>query len=235
MNAIQRTRRSSRNVLTPEQKKRKKITQFIFAGVVIALLVVIALIAQAHNPKGAFIVFIGTALGYILQRSRFCFTASLRDPMLTGGTNLTKAVIISLAVLSFIFMALNMQKLGLNLEHLSLEKFNGFGNVKALGFHTAIGAFLFGIGAVIAGGCASGTVMRMGEGFLQQWLVFPFFVIGSIVGLPLTKMMVESASKNTVFLPKAFGGWLPAIIVQFGALLILYIIADKWGKKNASR
>lgn len=50
-----------------------------------------------NEPRLAFIWMIAVALGLTLQRARFCFTAAMRDPVLTGGTNLTKAVIGGLA------------------------------------------------------------------------------------------------------------------------------------------
>ncbi|WDU83426.1 YeeE/YedE thiosulfate transporter family protein [Caloramator sp. Dgby_cultured_2] len=49
---------------------------------------------------------LGVAAGFTLQRSRFCFTASMRDPVLTGGTSLTKAVIIAIATATVGFAAI---------------------------------------------------------------------------------------------------------------------------------
>ena len=37
---------------------------------------------------------------------------------------------------------------------------------------------MFGIGMVISGGCASGTLMRVGEGFTMQILSLVFFYCG---------------------------------------------------------
>jgi uncharacterized protein len=223
-------RRAGRVRETPEQRRRKKIIQICTGTGIFVLICIIAYIAQQANPKGAFLIIIGTGFGYVLQRSRFCFTASLRDPALTGGTNLTKAVIVSLTLASLLFMAINMAKFGLNLDAIELKK--AAGHIRPAGMHTALGAFLFGIGAVIAGGCASGTLMRMGEGFQQQWLTFVFFVFGSVVGLPAAKA-ITSETASPVFLPQALGGWMPAIIVQFGLLFALYLFADAWGRKHS--
>lgn len=224
---------SRRSTLTPEQRRRKKTIQ-IALGIVVAVVVILfAVWAQSVNPRGAFVILIGVGLGYTLQRSRFCFTASLRDPMLTGGTDLTKAVIVALALSSVLFMAINMTRFGLDL---SVQDAQIAGNLRPVGIHTALGAFLFGIGAVIAGGCASGTMMRMGEGFAQQWLAFVFFVIGSIIGVALM-VPVRSVpflySGTSVFLPTALGGWVPAIIVQFGVLFLFYVAADLWGRRKS--
>jgi uncharacterized protein len=227
-NSISRSVRRKKE--DPKKKLRKQIIQISLGIIVFFVISLIAMKAQTISPNGAFIVFIGAMFGYVLQRSRFCFTASLRDPFLTGGTQLTKAVIISLALISFLFMAITMSKIGMDFSVLNLKLIAG--NIRPVGIHTVIGAFIFGVGAVIAGGCASGTVMRMGEGFIQQWLTFVFFVAGAVIGIPLSKMIVSS-SANPVFLPEALGGWVPAIIVHFGLLFALYIIADMWGKKNS--
>lgn len=222
---------SRRKKETPEQRRKKKIIQISFGVLVFIVIIILAAIANKTNPKAAFILMIGTALGYILQRSRFCFTAALRDPVLTGGTNLTKAVLIALGTSSLLFMAINMSKFGLSLESLSLKDVAGY--VRPVGIHTIIGAFMFGIGAVIAGGCASGTVMRIGEGFVQQWIAIIFFMIGSMLGVLLSPMVTIKSAK-AIFIPQAVGGWIPAIIIQFGLLLLLFIIADMWGKRKSA-
>lgn len=233
-------RTSARAKETPEQRARKRKIQ-LSAGIVLAVvLVLLGLYIQTQNPKGAFIWMIGLGFGYTLQRSRFCFTASMRDPVLTGSTELTKAVIIALFLASLGYMALQMKLTGLGLENLGTDALKDAsklpGNIKAVGVHTVIGGFLFGIGAVIAGGCASGTLMRMGEGFVQQWIAIIFFIAGSVIGMVLMPIVQSSPilfQKTPVYLPQLLGGWVPAIIVQFGLLFALYVLADWYGKKKA--
>ena len=154
--------------------------------------------------------------------------------MLTGGTMLTKAVIVGLTLSSIIFMAISMSRFGLDMKAFDMKAVAG--HVKPVGINTAIGAFLFGIGAVIAGGCASGTLMRMGEGFAQQWLAFVFFVIGSMLGVIISTPMktVPALNGSAVFLPDALGGWIPAVIVQFGLLALVYLLAQWWGNQKSS-
>lgn len=233
-------RTSARAKETPEQRARKRRIQ-LSAGIVLAVvLVLIGLYIQTQNPKGAFIWMIGLGLGYTLQRSRFCFTASMRDPVLTGSTELTKAVIIALSLASLGYMAFQMKLTGLGLENLGTDALKDAsklpGNIKAVGVHTVIGGFLFGIGAVIAGGCASGTLMRMGEGFVQQWIAIIFFIAGSVIGMVLMPIVQSSPilfQETPVYLPQLLGGWVPAIVVQFGLLFALYVLADWYGKKKA--
>ena len=103
-------RSSSAPKESPEQRARKRRIQMTAGVVLIALLIAIGYYVQSVNGKGAFIWAIGLGFGYVLQRSRFCFTASLRDPVLTGGTALTKAVIIALALGSLGYAALQMKE-----------------------------------------------------------------------------------------------------------------------------
>jgi hypothetical protein len=225
---------------TPEQRARKRKIQLSAGTVLSVIFVAFGLYAQTQNPKGAFIWIIGLALGYTLQRSRFCFTASMRDPLLTGSTALTKAVIMALALASVGYMALQMKATGVGLENLGTEALKGPtalpGHVRDVGVHTVIGGFVFGIGAVIAGGCASGTLMRMGEGFVQQWIAIIFFIAGSVIGMVLLPIFKASGflyQAKAVYLPQLLGGWVPAIIVQFGLLFVLYVVADWYGKKKS--
>jgi len=207
----------------------KKNIQISFGVFVLIVCIGIAYFAQTQNANGAFIWLIGLALGYVLQRSRFCFTAAMRDPVLTGGTALTKALVMALALSSILFFAMQVKAVGWNLN----AGGKLVGNIANAGWHTVIGGFLFGIGAVIAGGCASGTLMRMGEGFVQQWITIVFFIIGSVVGGPVLSLFNTAKNGKAVHLPTAFGSWIPALILQFGLLLLVYILADIWGKKKA--
>lgn len=226
---------------TPEQRARKRAIQITIGAILTAAMIAVGFYAQSVNAKGgAYIWVTGLAFGFVLQRSRFCFTASLRDPILTGGTSLSKAVIIALALASVGYMALQMKATGFGLEKLGTDTLKSVtllpGHVRPVGVHTILGGFIFGIGAVVAGGCASGTLMRMGEGFVQQWIAIIFFIAGSVIGMVLLPLMQASGflyQNTAVYLPQLLGGWLPAIIVQFGLLFALYVLADWYGKKKS--
>jgi uncharacterized protein len=183
----------------------------------------IALGTQSANL--AFFWFTGTIFGFILQRARFCFTASMRDPYLTGGTSLTKAVLLALAVTSIGFWAI---KYGAFSRGLPIP---GQSFVVPISIATVVGGIVFGIGMVISGGCASGTLMRVGEGFTMQMLSIFFFVVGSLLGAAHFGWWTENVILHgkTVFLPDVFG-WLGSIVVQLLTIALLWIAADKFAK-----
>ncbi len=220
---IRRSTRSTR----PRKKKKNQIPLGILAFLII---VVVGVLLNIYSgSRVALFWVLGSTFGFILQRSRFCFTASLRDPYLTGSTSLTKAVLAAFAVTTIGFTAI---KYGAAAQGLPIP---GQSYVVPFGVHTIVGGFIFGIGMVIAGGCASGTLMRVGEGFGMQILSLFFFVVGSFLGAVSfgwwkLNFIVRSPK---VFLPDLFG-WIGAVIVQLLIIALLWIAADKWSKhKNA--
>ncbi|MDK2886218.1 MAG: uncharacterized protein PWP54_776 [Thermosipho sp. (in: thermotogales)] len=108
------------------------------------------------------IVF-GLIFGIILQRGRICFNSAFRDVKLFKDNYLMKfaALVIGLQILTFLFFA-QMGWITLN-----PKPFNWVGNI--------IGGYLFGMGMVLAGGCASGVTYRSGEGMTTAWFAAIFY------------------------------------------------------------
>ncbi|MGM0501800.1 MAG: YeeE/YedE thiosulfate transporter family protein [Bacillota bacterium] len=166
----------------------------------------------------------GLSVGFILQRSRICFTAAIRDPMLFGLTELSRGLIISLAVSSMGYALLQYYRLTQGLELV--------GRFVPLGWQIPIGAFIFGIGAAISGGCASGALMRAGEGFQMQLIVLVGFIIGSTHGAHDAKWWYQLISDWEVTHLPSILGWKWALLVQFGLLTVLYLYAYWWEQKK---
>lgn len=222
--AEEKNRPSQRRSASKRKPKKNQIPLGIGA-VVIAI--VIAILLGQHSTMVSFFWITGIAFGVILQRGRFCFTASMRDPYLTGGTTLTRAVIIAIGLTTIGFTAI---KYGYHAAGLPIP---GMGYVAPISIATVIGAFLFGIGMVIAGGCASGTLMRVGEGFLLNIITFVFFMIGSLWGARdfgwWSDKFISTAPR--VFLPDVLG-WMGAVVLQLGILTLLYVFAQEYEKRN---
>ena len=213
------------NTTMVKKTKKKRVNQIPFGVMLIIGVFGAGFFLSNNSPRSAIMWAFGVIAGFTLQRSRFCFTASLRDPILTGSTSLTKAVVIAITIATIGFSAIqfNAASKGLPIP----------GNISPAGLHTAIGATMFGIGMVIAGGCASGTLMRVGEGFTMQMLSLVFFIIGSVWGAKdfgwWTKVLISKT--KPVFLPNVLG-WVPAITLQLLLLFCLYILADWYGNRN---
>ena len=105
----------------------------------------------------------GSVVGLLVQRSRFCNTAALRDAMLFKTFRNTKALLVAMMILTIGFTAF-----------ISI----GAGNPMRfdVGVNQILGLFLFGTGMVLAGACTVSTWVTAGEGnFGAIWaLIFTF-------------------------------------------------------------
>ena len=105
----------------------------------------------------------GSVVGLLVQRSRFCNTAALRDAMLFKTFRNTKALLVAMMILTIGFTAF-----------ISI----GAGNPMRfdVGGNQILGLFLFGTGMVLAGACTVSTWVKAGEGnFGAIWaLIFTF-------------------------------------------------------------
>lgn len=207
--------------------RKPKKSQIPFGILVFILMVIVGVVLGLRSTELGMFWLFGSLFGFVLQKSRFCFTASMRDPILTGGTSITRAVMIALAITTIGFTAI---KYGYFINDLPIP---GMSYVVPVGPATLIGGILFGMGMVIAGGCASGTLMRVGEGFVMLMLVLVFFVAGSLLGAYHFGWWKFNfiASSPKVFLPD-YLGWGGALLAQLTLIAIIYIIADKWQKKK---
>ncbi len=175
----------------------------------------------------AVIILAGFAIGFIMHRSRLCFARAFREPFVTAEGDMTKAVILALAI-------------GIPIAALLFEK-------KVIDPYVAIpptfwigslaGGFIFGIGMIFAGGCASGSLWRMGEGHLKLWVAMFFFAwIGSIASALFKKFDLTAIDETNVetfemtrvgfqaYLPEMLGGWVGALLIGGGLLLLWYVL-----------
>ena len=101
---------------------------------------------------------LGTVLGYVMQRGRFCVTGMLRDIFTLKTWRGFVALLVVIAVHAVGLAALT----SLGAITPEVDDFAPFAVV--------IGGFLLGVGIVLAGGCASGTWYRSGEGLVGSWI-----------------------------------------------------------------
>ncbi len=212
--------------LDQDNLKKDEKQSFYGTGLIIALFL-IGFFLFLSSPLTAFYWLTGIILGYILQRSRFCFTASLRDPYLTGGTALSQAVLMALLLTSSGFALIKYLFL------ISGQALPGQDYVQAIGLNTLVGGLMFGIGMVIASGCASGLLMRIGEGFQIQMLTLVFFFFGYL----LASLKLKWWQENFIILPEGLFlpdllTWPGAIFVQLAVIGALYRLAIKWEKSH---
>lgn len=143
---------------------------FPVLGLLLLAAVVAWSVAWAHGSDQrlsghALPIVIGFAMGFVMQRSRLCFSRAFREPFMTGEGSMTKAIILALAI--------GIPAATLMFQKKLIDPYDGIPATFWLG--SLSGGALFGIGMIFAGGCASGALWRAGEGHLKLWLALAFF------------------------------------------------------------
>jgi len=111
-------------------------------------------------------VIVGLLFGAVLQQGRICFNSAFRDIILIKDNYLLKLAALALAAQMILFVLLAQ----FGLVSLNPKPLNWGANI--------VGGFIFGLGMVLAGGCASGTTYRVGEGLTTAWFAALFFGLG---------------------------------------------------------
>lgn len=143
-------------------------------GIIIAVLLSIAIINKSDFEQTA-TMWVGLLLGYTLFHARFGFTSAFRRLLSVGNGEAMRAHMIMFAVVCTLFAPILSMGLGF------------FGNdptgyVSPVGTSVVVGAFLFGIGMQLGGGCASGTLYAVGGGRSAMFITLFAFIIGSVLG-----------------------------------------------------
>jgi len=179
---------------------------------------------EAVWASRAVIVVLGFAIGFVMHRSRLCFARSFREPFMTAEGEMTKAIILALAIGIPIAAFLFNKKV--------IDPFAAIPATFWIG--SLVGGMIFGIGMIFAGGCASGSLWRMGEGHIKLWVAMFFFAwMGSIASAILKRTGLTSADPDSeadfevtavgfqAYWPNMMDGWGWTLIVS-GALLLAW-------------
>ncbi len=200
------------NVVAPRYRSTSStLVSKIGAAVLASLL---AFSVYRENPGLAGVFLIGLMVGVTIQKSRFCFVACFRDPLLTGDTTLSRALVLSLGLATLGFsLAAHYWDPSLKLV------------THPMGLHTLIGGVLFGVGMVLAGCCASGALVRTGEGSVAQFFALSGLVLGATWAASHLGWWHQVAIKGSpvITLHKLYG-WPAGLMVQLTALALVYYL-----------
>jgi uncharacterized membrane protein YedE/YeeE len=120
---------------------------------------------------------IGTALGVVLQRSRFCLFSHARDYLDNGNAGGVLAILLALAV-GTVGMHVAM---GNSLTATLAGQWPAVAPVGQVSWVLALAGLAYGLGMVISGGCIAGHAYRLGEGSSAASLA----LIGTALGFGL--------------------------------------------------
>lgn len=207
---------------------------YLGIGIIGAAILFAALVVP-ENYHFHLYLFTGVMLGYVLVRSDYGFAGGVKRPYMTGNILLVKALLVMIAVSAVFTFGIHLTGLmkGAAPAFSAVEGqavIPGSASVVPINLLTILGGMLFGMGMILGGGCASGTLTDVGSGFGRSLIVLFFFIIGSVPGLVFTYEFNKTALgeiSKTVYLPDIFGPW-GALIVTLLGLLGMFAVALKY-------
>jgi len=66
--------------------RKPKKSQIPYGMAVLIVMIIIGIALSYRSANLAMYWVFGSCFGFVLQKSRFCFTASMRDPWITGSS-----------------------------------------------------------------------------------------------------------------------------------------------------
>jgi len=194
------------------EEKKNQIWAFAITGLLI-------LISMAYYQVNAYYMYVvvyiwfGFAYGMMLQYGRFCFASASRDLFAAGVPRMAVGILVALIFFSLIQATL---------ASTDMSTFHP----APFGAHTLIAGLIFGVGMVLSGGCASGSLYKIGEGNGTSFLAAFFgLCIGQAVFVDVTwfnGLMPQS------WFDKAMASGVPA--AQMTSSFDIYLAGYVWNQ-----
>ncbi len=172
-------------------------------------------LAAVHGWRQAALFAVGFGAGIALYHAAFGFTAAWREVVSSGRSAGLRAQMIMMAATVLVFTPLIAQG---EIGGVALR-----GNVSPLNLAVICGAFLFGLGMQLGGGCASGTLFAAGGGNARMLITLAAFVVGSVAGTWHWSLWRDAPGFAPVSLADNFGvgGGILFSLLLFGAVWLL--------------
>ncbi|MEX6506519.1 YeeE/YedE family protein [Jiella sp. M17.18] len=142
-------------------------------GGLAAAIVATALLGFGEGGRIAALFVVGLALGLVLYHAAFGFTSAWRSFARDGRGRGLRAQMVMMAIAVVLFFP------ALAAGTLFGIPVHGF--VSPVSLSVLVGAFMFGLGMQLGGGCASGTLYTAGGGNARMLITLVFFIVGSVL------------------------------------------------------
>jgi uncharacterized membrane protein YedE/YeeE len=175
-----------------------------------------AWLGAGHGWRQAALWGVGAGLGVALYHATFSFAGGFRALLAHGRSADLRAQLVMLGLLVALMLP------AIEAGTLAGQPVRGI--VFPLGLAVVIGAFLFGVGMQLGGGCGSGTLYTAGGGSLRMLLTLAFFVVGATLAAWQSEAWSGLPAMPAATLQGMLGAW-PAIGLSLAVLAGAGVIA----------
>ena len=182
----------------------------------LALLVLV--VSGGYGWRQGLLVVVGGLLGVALYHASFGFTSAWRVFVFERRGAGVQAQLVMLAIAVTIFFPV------LAAGEVFGQPMRGF--VSPVGWSVALGAFIFGIGMQLGGGCASGTLFTVGGGNTRMVLTLLAFITGAVLVTFHLPWWHSQPNLGAISLVDQFG-WFVALVLNLSVFAVLFAIVRR--------
>jgi uncharacterized membrane protein YedE/YeeE len=188
---------------------------------VAAIVVVATYLAIIFSARQAALFLVGVGAGLVLYHAAFGFTSAWRVFISDGRGAGLRAQMLMLAVTCAVFFPV------LGAGEIFGQQVRG--SVSPAGIPVIAGAFIFGIGMQLGGGCASGTLYTVGGGNSRMLVTLLMFIVGSVIGTAHMPWWVTMPAFAPVSLVSSLGPFTALLLslVLFGGVAAITVLVER--------
>ena len=197
------------------------VNRRVVAAALAALAVGTLWLGEAYSWRQAALFLLGGGMGVALYHALFGFTSAWRVFIADrrGAGLRAQMLMLTAAVVLFYPILARGSMLGAPVH----------GEFGAVGVSVAVGAFLFGLGMQLGGGCASGTLYTAGGGNTRMLATLAAFVAGSALGAYHFAWWEKTPNLGRISLIETLG-WVPALLLDlalFAAIALATVVLER--------
>jgi uncharacterized protein len=182
-------------------------------------------VLSEHGWRHMALFMTGGAMGLVLYHAAFGFSAAYRRLFVDRDGRGVEAQLIMLAAATLLFAPV--------LAEGSIFGQSVSGAIAPVGVQVAFGAFVFGIGMQLGGGCGSGTLFTVGGGSVRMVVTLLAFCAGSF----WASLHMQWWSSLPRISGVALGvelGWSMAALLQIGVLALLWGLTRRYSMASST-
>ena len=186
------------------------VVVLVIAGGVFALTSIVSI-------TQALLFLTGGLLGLALYQASFGFTGGWKRFATEGRSRSMRAQFLMIAITAVVFIPLMSGAFDMERTFV--------GAWAPVGFSVVLGAFIFGAGMQLGGGCGSGTLFTVGGGSARMLVTLLGFIIGATVGTLHLPFWLSLPSLPVVRLGETFGALNGTLVTLVGLTAIIGVLA----------
>ena len=190
----------------------------VVALATVGLFAISLFLQHEFDTRQALLFLVGIGLGMSLLHASFGFSGSWRRLVRERRGAMVRGQLVLLALTTIAFFPL----LGDVFPEIRVGP-----ALAPVGVSVLVGAFLFGVGMQLGGGCGSGTLFTVGGGHVRMLITLTFFVIGATLGSVHLPWWLDLPNIGRISLIGELG-WPLALATQLAVLAVLYVFLHRW-------